>query len=98
MVKLHSLAAHKMEDVPKHVLKEIETLAKNILSSSANQLVGKDQNIILAAFSHVFAALIRTYISDDPKEQEKAATLYAWNLINDVTRPLNMEKKDDKNN
>lgn len=90
MVKLKNLKAHDLKDIDPEIIKEIEDLSREITTSLSPICMGHAPNVILAALGWVHAVVIKKLISYDPEELDKAARMYAANLILDIERIKDM--------
>jgi hypothetical protein len=103
MVKLKHLKAYNTEDVPDHVVEEInhatEALGQALelaIDALNDKLKGDGQevfgaNVILCAFNRLHAAMIKHYISDDTEELKVAALVEARTLLKNIECLTNKE-------
>ncbi len=95
MVKLKNVQAYPIKDVPDHLTHECAMLGQSIIIELVPMLKDKDPNIILGAFSFVFASMIKKLVSNDPEQLRSACKLYALGLIKNVEHLANIKVMDD---
>ena len=84
MVKLKNFQAYQTENISQEIKDEICGLSAKLAGLTKDELDKHDPNIILAAISFYFAAIIKEAVSDDPIERDKAAMAYATALVKNV--------------
>ena len=84
MAKLKYIAAHKVENVPDHILEEMQILAMKIGEALGPLIEESEPNIALGALNWVHASLIKRLVSDDPEEIDKAAKITAVSLMKNI--------------
>lgn len=65
MTKFNLVRLHKVENVPDHVVEEIDRLVKKLGDAFDDSCKGHDSSIIMSAFSLFHAALIYAMITEE---------------------------------
>lgn len=84
MAKLKYIAAHKVENVPDHILQEMQVLAMKMGEVLHSWIDESEPNIALGALNWVHARVLKRLVSNDPEEIDKAARLTAVSLIKNI--------------
>lgn len=82
MSKLDLVRLYRTEDVPDHVLQEVEDLITKIGEALAPAVKGHSPNIIISAFNRFHAAMIVALISEEGLEA--AAQTEAIGLMKNI--------------
>lgn len=91
MAKLKYIAAHKVENVPDHILEEMQILARKMGDVLRPLVETSEPNIALGALNWVHAGIIKRLVSDDPEEIDKAAKITAISLMKNIEMLKNMK-------
>lgn len=94
MVKLKSLSFHNVENVPDHLLAEMEECARKLGNAMFEVLHDVEPNISMAAVNWVHAAFLNKVISDAPGELEKAGKMAALMLIKNIGMLIDLKEKE----
>jgi hypothetical protein len=83
-MKLKQIDTYKCENVPDHVLQEITDLNAKFMNAVMPLLDSEKPNLSLSAINHLLAYVTKSCVSDDVKEQRRAALHQARAIIGNM--------------
>jgi hypothetical protein len=97
MVKLKMLSMHKVENVPDHVLQEMQEFATNLTMSIQPIIESVSPNIALCGLNWMCAVMLKHLITNNPEELRKAAKMSCSMILNNMEILIaQMENEDEK--
>jgi hypothetical protein len=69
MTKLKNIKMYATEDVPDHIIEEINRLGETMLKALEPILINKPGNIVIACYTTIYASLLVNLISDEALEE-----------------------------
>jgi len=94
-MKMKNLKAYKIEDVPDHVIEEVNSLSEKLYKALIPYIKTAHPNVALAAFNFIHAAMIKHLISDDEEEIQKAVSAECKALIKNVNVLIDLKNERD---
>jgi hypothetical protein len=82
MTRLSLIRLYRTEDVPDHILQEVNDLIKKMVAALEKATEGHDTNIVLSAFNRLHAMAITEAITE--KGLSEAARTEAIGLIKNI--------------
>lgn len=92
MAKLKALSMHKIENVPDHILEEMQEFATKLVLHVMPLINEASPNVALAALNWMVPLMIKHLVTENPEELRKAAKMSCCMLLN------NMETLIEKDN
>lgn len=96
MAKLRTFSLHKLENVPDHIIQEMQTLAVELSLAIEGVTKGKSPNIVLAALNWAHCVILRDLVVNKREELEKAARITAFCLIEDMQTLIKIMEEEKK--
>lgn len=84
MVKMRMVNLCNCNNVPEHVIAELQDTIRQVVDVMAPVLVNTHPNLVLSAMNHIHAIIIDKYINDEPEEKKKGALMAAKSLLKNV--------------
>lgn len=93
-MKLTSVEMYRTEDLPDHVVQEVEDLAVKITKAIAPATHNVSPNILLGALNWVHACVANQLVIDDDKALENASSQQARALYNNILHARKVSKSN----
>ncbi len=84
MVKLKMLSMHHIEDVPDHVVHEMQEFALKLTMIVKPHIEEVSPNIAMAALNWMLPCMLKHLITNDPDELRKAAKMSCIMLLKNM--------------
>lgn len=95
-MKMRHLSGHKVDDIPDHLLEEVNALSKTLSELLMPIIDGNHPNIVLASFNFMHAALIKHIIVDDEDELMKATLAECKALASNIKLLIKIQREKDE--
>lgn len=96
MVKMKHIKCYKQDDVPDHLIQEVEELMNKIVAVLRPMINDASPNILMSAFNRLHAALVVTLITEDPEEIRNATVSEVKALIGNIEDIANIKVFEEK--
>jgi hypothetical protein len=93
MVKLKMLSLHNVEDVPDHILQEMQDFAAKLTIAVRPFVDSASPNVALAGLNWMLPVMLKHLVSNDPNELRKAARYSCKMLLSNMEILIEMMKK-----
>lgn len=84
MVRLKLLTMHKIDDVPDHILEEMQQFAVKLTLANKPLIENTSPNIALAGLNWMTCVMIKHLVAENPGELRKAAKMSCQMLLNNM--------------
>jgi len=92
MAKLKMLSMHKIENVPDHIIQQMQEFSKKLVIHNISIVQSVDPNIALAGLNWMLAAMLKQLISDNPEELRKAVKFSCEMLIGNMEMLIKLDE------
>jgi len=96
MVKLKMLSMHKIENVPDHVIQEMQDFALKLIVEMAKHIDTVQPNIALAALNWAQSVMLKHLVTNNPEELRKAAKFSCAMLLNNMETLIEQMENENK--
>jgi hypothetical protein len=97
-LKLKSLSFHKVENVPDHVLQEMQEFAAKLTIHNVPLIESVSPNVALAALNWMIPVMIKHLVTNNEEELRKAAKMSCAMLLNNMEILIKqMQEEGEKN-
>lgn len=94
-MKLKMLSMHKIDNLPDHVLQEMQDFATKLTLINKPHIENVSPNIALAGLNWMTAVMVKYLVTENPDELRKAAKMSALMIINNMEILISeMEKRN----
>ncbi len=84
MVKLKALSMHNVENVPDHVLQEMQEFSVKLTMATVPHIESVSPNVALAGLNWMVPCMIKHLVTNDPEELRKAAKMSCIMLLKNM--------------
>lgn len=97
-MKLKTLSMHKIENVPDHVLQEMQDFAIKLTVAVKPYIDSVSPNIALAGLNWMVPVIIKLLVTENPDELRKAIKISCSMLLNNMELLIKQigDKKDER--
>ena len=93
-MKLKALSMHKIENMPDHILQEMQDFAMKLTLANQPLIESVSPNIALAGLNWMLAVMVKHLVTEDPEELRKAAKMSCSMLLNNMEILIEQIKED----
>lgn len=90
------LSFHKLDQIPDHVVQEMEDFTVKLCSSMQSCIDTVEPNIALCGLNWSFACMIKYLVKNDPEELRKAVKMCSTALLNNMEALIKIMENEGK--